>query len=211
MNSRKAKKESALTVSVGIDDGTVFLWSVFMENSLQQAAQVYSEICKHRYRYTFSNGEEITVVFKPQNFCHLAGLRKINDLREFQVENKTPVYSANKLFSMALHGAFPDHFLQMSVAYDTDARERINNLSKLKELLHTDKAVWNFDSGKGHIKSALKSSVILFRAEGYNFYLTLGLADAGTQEYYPETFFLRYDTGYLENQEIVNIVKWDIE
>ena len=50
----------------------------------------------------------------------------------------------------------------------------------------------------------LKSTVILFKDDGFNFFLMLGVAEEGAT-YYPETFFLRYDAAYIKNQTIVEV------
>ena len=178
-------------------------------DSLKIAAEEYKEICNHIYKYTFDNGQSICVRFRPQNFSHLAGLRKFSDLREFQTENGHPVLSSNNIFKKALNGDFPDEYLQTSTAYTMEARDRIECLSNIQHLLKTDTAVFDFDKKIIRIKTSLKSSIILFDDEGYNFYLMLGLAK-DENLYYPETFFLRFDDTYIHGQKIVKIIKLEI-
>lgn len=171
-----------------------------MCNTLQKAAAAYRDICRRRYSFTFSNDRQIEVLFKPQNFVHLAGLRKLNDINEFQDH-----FTAINIFKMILQGKINDYDLQRSVHYDTDARERILFISEMENLLHTRYAVWDFDPKKGSgINTRLKSKVILFRNESGDFYLLLGLAPDG-RTYYPETFFLRFDDAYIRGQDIVKI------
>ena len=171
---------------------------------LQEAAISYREICRHTYKYTFDNGHSIIVKFKPANFCHLAGLRKFDDLREFQIESSRPVLSSTNIYNKALNDEFSDYYLQTSKAYTQEARDRIECLSKLPQLLQTKQAVYDFDKKILRIRSSLKSSIILFSDEGYNFYLMLGLAEDSTY-YYPETFFLRFDDAYISGQKIVGV------
>ena len=173
-------------------------------NSLQNAAEAYQQICKNTYQYTFDNNETILVKFRPQNFCHLAGLRKLNDLREFQYENGKPVYSAINLYQKALAGDFPDYYLQTSTLYSQESKDRIDCLSNLQNLLETKTAVYGFNPSIAKIDTKMKSTVILFNNEGYNFYLLLGLAEDQTC-YYPETFFLRFDDAYIKGQNIVSV------
>lgn len=171
---------------------------------LQKAALAYSSICKHRYQYTLSNGKRVCIVFKPQNFVHLAGLRKLNDLHEFQQCN-----SAVNIYKDILNGRINMYTLQTSVHYNTEARERIENLCRLEYLLQTKSVVWDFDRSKAYVHTNLKSNVILFRDDGFDFYLMLGAVDNG-QTYYPETFFLRYDSAYIRGQQIVSVEKLDL-
>ena len=177
--------------------------------TLQNAAVAYREICRHTYKYTFDNGESIFVKFKPNNFCHLAGLRKLNDLREFQTENNKPVLSSTNIFNKALNDAFSDYYLQSSKSYTQEARDRIECLSNLNRLLSTRTAVYGFNKNTPYIRTSLKSTVILFSDEGYNFYLMLGLAEDGAY-YYPETFFLRFDDAYIRGQKIVTVTSFEI-
>ena len=170
-----------------------------MTDYLFQAASAYRSVCLNAYSYSFSNGEKIQLIFKPQNFAHLAGLRKLNDVYEFQA-----IRSASNIYHEVLKKNITDLHLQMSVHYDSDARERIQHLSRLEELLNTDKAIWNFDAKKSMIATRLKSKVILFKPDGFDFYLMLGAAPDGST-WYPETFFLRFDDQYLKGQEIVSI------
>lgn len=164
----------------------------------------YREICKHRYQYTLANGEQVCIVFKPQNFVHLAGLRKLNDLYEFQQCN-----SAVNIYKKILSGSIDMYTLQNSVNYHTDARERIENLCRLDCLLQTKRVVWQFDRNKTYVHTNLKSKVILFRDDGFDFYLMLGAVDNG-KTYYPETFFLRYDAAYIRGQQIVPVEKIEL-
>ena len=76
-------------------------------------------------------------------------------------------------------------------------------------LLKTKRAVYGFDSNKAPITTSLKSRIILFSDEGYNFYLLLGLA-ADQSSYYPETFFLRFDDAYIRGQQIVSVINFEI-
>lgn len=172
---------------------------ILLSEYLATAARAYREICRFSYTFSFSNGETIKLVFKPQNFVHLAGLRKLNDVYEFQT-----VRNAINIYHDILRGNITDLHLQMSVHYDSDARERIENLARLEELLKTDKAIWNFDPKKSKVVTRLKSKVIFFKPDGFDFYLMLGAAPNGVT-WYPETFFFRFDDQYLTDQEIVSI------
>ena len=115
------------------------------------------------------------------------------------------LFAAQQTSITILRGTTTDLHLQMSVHYDSDARDRIENLARLEALLRTDKAIWNFDPKKSKVVTRLKSKVIFFKPDGFNFYLMLGSAPDG-ETWYPETFFLRFDDQYLADQEIVSIL-----
>lgn len=178
-------------------------------DSLQHAAIAYQNVCRHIYKYTFNNGAIIQVKFHPNNFCHLAGLRKMSDLREFQTENGRAVLSASNIFKKAFRGDFSDYYLQTSLEYTEEEKDRIECLANIEQLLQTKNAVYDFDKGIIRLRTNLKSSVILFSDESHNFYLMLGLAK-DKEYYYPETFFLRFDDAYIHGQKIVHVEKLEI-
>lgn len=175
-----------------------------MADILQKAAETYKQVCQHKYCYTLSNGKQVCVVFKPQNFVHLAGLRKLSDLYEFQKQN-----TATNIYKNILRGKITAFDLQRSIHFDIDAKERIENLCRLDYLLQTKQVVWNFDRAKTCVHTHLKSNVIFFRDDGFDFYLMLGAVNEG-ETYYPETFFLRFDTAYIHGQQIVLVEKLDL-
>ena len=105
-----------------------------------------------------------------------------------------------------MQGDFDDYYLQTSHAYTQESKERIECLANLSKLLETKNAVYGFNPEIAPIDTSLKSSVILFSDEGYNFYLLLGLAE-DQELYYPETFFLRFDDAYTRGQKLVSIEK----
>lgn len=175
-----------------------------MSDILQKAAKAYQQVCNHKYRYTLSNGKQVYIVFKPQNFVHLAGLRKLSDLYEFHKHN-----TATNIYKNILRGKITCYDLQRSIHFNIDAKERIENLCRLDHLLRTKQVVWNFDRAKTQVRTKLKSNVLFFRDDGFDFYLMLGVVDEG-QTYYPETFFLRYDAAYIQGQQIVSVKKMEL-
>ena len=172
---------------------------------LQKAAIEFDYLCKRQYVFKLSNGQIVRLVFKPQNFAHLAGIRKFSDLYEF-----SKATSSINLFNKIIRGELSLLNAQQSENYGTDARERIENLSRIGELLYTKSVVYGFDAAKSIIKSRLRSTVILFKDDGHFFYLILGIAPDGAT-YYPETFFLRYDDAYIKGQNIVTVESFSEE
>lgn len=170
-----------------------------MTDILLTAARAYQRLCRDRYRFTFSNGERIEVIFRPRNFVHLAGLRKLSDVYAFQ-----DIHSAMNIYKDILGGRITDFDLQSSIHFDTEARERIESLPLLEDLLHTGRAVWMFNPRLCRANTKLKSKVIFYKPAGGSFFLTFGAAPDG-KTYYPETFFLRFDDAYIAGQQTVAI------
>lgn len=166
---------------------------------LQEAAISYEKLTKGIYQISLTNGEVIRVRFRLQNFRHLAGLGKFNDL--YEISSRRNPYS---IFEMAISGDLTIQDLQRSVHYDTDAFERIRDLPQIHHLIHHGQVVYRFDPKKYHGNTKLKSSILFFQEGNYRFFLTLGVAEDGLY-YYPETFFNNYGGAYITGQTIVQI------
>ena len=173
-----------------------------MADNLLLAAQAYRDVCKSRHCFTLDNGECVHVIFRPQSFVHLAGLRKLGDVYEFGYNNST-----SNIYNQILRGQITILHAQCSEHYDTEARERIDNLARLSDVLCADRVIWDFDQQKVPFRTRLKSKVVFFHEEGFNFYLLLGAAQDGST-YYPETFFLRFDDAYIRGQTMANVVSY---
>jgi len=166
---------------------------------LQKAAYIYDNLCKHHYVFELSNGHTITLILRPQNFAHLAGIRKFSDLYEFRKD-----ITAINLYHKILRGEIKLADAQRSQHYDLDAKDRIEYLSRVEELLKSDRVVYGFDPNKNKLNSRLRSTVLLFKGDSHNFCMVLGIAPDG-KTYYPETFFLSYGIRYIEGQNIVSV------
>ena len=168
---------------------------------LQEAAVEYQKLTVRPYQITFSNEQQIVLRFRTQNFRHLAGLGKFTDLHEIYTIN-----DPNAIYTMALQGELTMLDLQRSVHYTPDAVERIRFLPCLHDLITQGSVVFGFDARKITAVTKLKSTILFFKEDGYNFYLTLGAAK-GAGFYYPETFFNNFGGIYTKNQAIISIVE----
>ncbi len=167
---------------------------------LMQAALAYETLTQHKFRITFSNGESIIVRFRKNNFRHLSGLDKCKDLQEIAT-----CYNPSELHSKVCRGEITIYDLQRSNRY-FEVLDRITFLPNIKEMLCCGLAVFGFDPSKTTFQSKLKSTILLFFDDSFEFYLTLGLVES-TGCYYPETFFNNFGGGYTVDQNIVSIVK----
>lgn len=170
---------------------------------LREAAFAYNEIAGKNYEYTFSDGSNACIKFRTSNFRHLAGLGKLKDLYWFN--GSTNALSATRSFREVMDGRISLNDIKCSVFFDSDLNDRICSFAKLDDLLKNGKAIFPFVRSKCKIQTRLKSSLILFKDFGYNFYLTFGAAQEAINIFYPETFFLRYDRQYIEGQKIIYI------
>lgn len=175
-----------------------------MDDILFTAAKAYKELTRKRHIITFSNGETITLVFRPQNFKHLAGINKLDDLAEIS-------HSPNPadLYKRILHGDLTIYDIQRSKKYTTEAQDRIELITHIKHMISKGRAVFGFDSSKLKFATQIGVSVIFFEEYPYSFFLVFGVAEGRNGKiYYPKTFFMRNNDDYIRNQNIVDITDY---
>lgn len=173
----------------------------YMSNStdlLQAAAFAYRRLMRKKYVFTFNNGKHATLVFKPAQFAHLAGLRYFSDIAEFKKERST----AASIFARILKGSLTIDDAKASAFYDFSAEERLISVCRIQEILSTDRAVYDFNPRIAN--SRIKSHIIFFKVDEA-LYLILGTYPDNENIYYPITCFLCYDDMYIRGQNIVRI------
>lgn len=175
-----------------------------MNDVLYNAAAAYKDLTRKNHIITFSNGETITLIFRPQNFKHLAGLGKFDDIAEI-AHASNPVDIYNRI----LRSELTIYDLQQSKKYDGEAYDRIEQLPCIGELIQSGKAIYNFDKTKLKFNTKIDPSIIFFREESYSFFLILGVAEGRKGKiYFPLTFFMRNNDDYLYRQTVVDIVDY---
>lgn len=170
-----------------------------------EAARVYQKLIGKEYRIRFSNGKAVRIIFKPSNFKHLAGLHKLRDLYPISSEQ----YGAVALYKRILSGKMTLEDLKCSVHYDSQARERLESLCRIGELLNIgEKAVHPFSLKNCRAHVSFKADTLFFKDDGLEFFITFGAApDAKGEYHYPETVFYRFDRAYITGQNIVTIAE----
>lgn len=196
-SSRKAKHEKARTWKHPARTGMLSYTRGERVDILYKAAIEYRALTGKTFEVDFSNGESIQILFQTHQFAHLVGLKKFADLEICKL-------SANALYKMVLRGKLSNDDLKYSQHYSSDSRERIEGVCRIGEVFTCGNAVYGFDPRSCAVRSSLRSSILFFKDDGCNFFLTLGIADGGLY-YYPETFFYRYDNAYIRGQNIVRV------
>ena len=170
---------------------------------LYDAAATYGELTGCEHRIALSDGRELRLIFKPANFAHLAGLHKFDDLYWIS----SGKYGAVQLYKMALRGKLTLEDLKKSRKYTAEARERLESLLRISELLVVNgRAVSPFDRSVCRAQVRFKSDTLFFKDDGYEFFITFGAAREKQGIYhYPETVFYRFDRAYILHQRIVTI------
>lgn len=170
---------------------------------LYKAAESYRRLINKVYTVYFSNGTHVTILFKMSNFLHLSGLHKLKDT--YIISNQT--YNANRIYKMILSHELTDTDITSSVYYNADSRERLECVCRIAELLNIgEQAVHPFDKSKCQSCVRFKSDTLFFKSDGYDFFITFGVAPDGKADYrYPETLFHRFDNAYIYGQTIVHI------
>ena len=170
---------------------------------LKSAAIAYEKLTGKEFCITFSNGKMVRIVFKPSNFSHLAGLHKLTDL--YQISSGR--FGAVALFKLAKAGKLTVEDLNCSYYFDSSARERLESLCRISELLvMSGKAISGFDRNKCRVRVSFRADTLFFKDDGYEFFITFGAApDKDGIYHYPETVFYRFDRAYIIGQNVVSI------
>lgn len=173
-------------------------------DDLAIAANAYSKLLNKEFSIKFSNGEIVRLVFKAHNFFHLAGLNKLVDLDITQ----QPVRAAN-LFYRIQKGEITWLYLTASRYFNSDARARVSCIARISELLTIKGlAVYDFDKNICRAQVRFRSSILFYKDDGHDFFITLGAAkDSDGRYFYPETLFYRFDKEYIHGQRTVTITQ----
>lgn len=173
-----------------------------------QAALSYQRLVGSELLLTFSNSESVRLIPKAGHFKHLAGLHKLTDLDFISHEQRASV-----LFAKALLGEISHDDLNCSRFFNSEAKERIESLSRVSEVLTLGSlAVYGFDRDKCTANVSFKSDILFFKDDGHEFFITFGIAkDKEGTYYYPETIFYRFDRAYIAGQNIVSITNIEVK
>ena len=180
----------------------------YFVDALMQAAESYQRLLGNELLLTFSNGESVRLIPKAGHFKHLAGLHKLTDLDFIYHEQR-----ASALFTKALRGDISQADLNCSRYFNAEAKERLESLSRISEVLAIGSlAVYGFDRKICKASVRFKSSILFFKDDGHQFFITFGIAqDQAGAYYYPETIFYRFDSAYIAGQNIVSITNVEIK
>ena len=172
----------------------------------------YSRLIGYEITYRLSNGDDICFQYRIENFLHLLGLHKLDDIKIIQLwldKSNRAVKMKDVLRRIKKEKLCHSHIIS-SIKFPIirDWYEEFT-YSNLVSLMYTD-AVINFNPTKIH--SSLKSDYILFKELNSNSYNCLGIAyDYNRQFRYVETFFNDKYGNYIKNQTVVQIISMTVK
>lgn len=161
--------------------------------------------------YQLENGLSVEYTYRKENFVHLLGLHKLqdillismfNDKNNLKINTKTVIRNIKK-------GKLNDSMVKNSI-YFPKIKERYDSFTydNLTTLNYTD-AVIDFDASV--INSKLKSDYLLFEERPTKEYNHLGIAlDKMNGVRYAETFIHVSSNQYIAGQNIVKIKKFKL-
>ena len=181
-----------------------FYLGVFKTKDLFECAQFYNTLLHKKYTITLEGGFQFSFFFSPDNFYHLIGLEKLNNLSAFKGQSKTVI------FKKFLKRQMPLKHIEGHRDYPKIAN-RIRLFDRIDKLLDKQhsKLIIEFDSDLVENTKLLKTVFIFFAHErsGYT-HLTIG-HDEGV--YYPETFIYEDSKRYINEQDLLDIVDIKVE
>lgn len=159
-----------------------------------------------RAEYTLANGMKIDVKYKEENFAHLLGLHKLNDIQliQFWLDKSNKKVKLKDVIRRIKNSSFTDEMVKASVFY-YKIKERYESFSyeNLTTLNYTD-AIIDFDPTV--INSKIKSDYLLFEEKEKHMFNHLGIAcDKKTGNRYIETFFHQPGDMYIIGQKVEKI------
>lgn len=175
-------------------------------NDLLAKYNEYIRLKNCRVEYLLTNGMIIDFTYKEENFVHLLGLHKLEDIQLIQLFNdkNNKKVQTKYIISRIKKEKFTDAMVKASVFYQ-DIASRYENFSyeSLTTLTYTDAII---DFNPSLINSKIKSDYLLFEEKKNSEYNHLGIAvDVATQKRYIETFFHQSSDMYIRGQQNVKV------
>lgn len=173
---------------------------------LQEKYNDYIKLVGCQAVYQLENGLQIEYTYKRENFVHLIGLHKLDDILLISMFNDKSNLKVNTRTVMAniRKGKLTDAMVKQS-SFFSMIQDRYNsfNYDNLTTLNYTD-AVIDFDASL--IPSKLKSDYLLFEERPSGEFNHLGVAlDNVNGVRYAETFIHCASDLYVRNQNVVKV------
>ncbi len=176
-------------------------------NVLLEKYNDYLRLVGCKIEYELEDGTILTVEYKKENFPHLIGLHKLQDIQliQFWTDRSNKSVKLKDILKSIEKEKLTDSKVNGSIFYKK-IEKRYENFSyeNLTTLNYTD-AIINFNPTL--VNSSMKSDYILFEEKPIvGEYNHLGIAlDPNSGNRYFETFFHEYTDSYIKGQKIVKI------
>lgn len=169
----------------------------------------YARLIGCRAVYELENGLSIEYTYRKDNFVHLIGLHKLDDILLISMFNDKSNLKVNTrtVIKNIKNGKLTDSMVNNSAFFPV-IKERYNSFSydNLTTLNYTDAVI---DFNPALINSRLKSDYLLFEERPVNEYNHLGIAiDNQNGVRYAETFIHADSNYYIKGQKISKIKKF---
>ena len=114
--------------------------------SLKSAALSFNNLLDIEYKIIVGRKgiiTEIIVEFRKENFFHLVGLQKLNDIN-YPTENK------EKVFDLIIEDKITEDFISKSRKYEVANIERITPFVKIEEIMDSNNLVFKFNRSQSN-------------------------------------------------------------
>lgn len=114
--------------------------------SLKSAALSFNNLLDIEYKIIVGRKgiiTEIIVEFRKENFFHLVGLQKLNDIN-YPTENK------EKVFDLIIEDKITEDFISKSSKYEVANIERITPFIKIEEIMDSNNLVFKFNRSQSN-------------------------------------------------------------
>lgn len=166
---------------------------------LQQAALSFQKLFEFDYHVKAGRkGKlfEVTLFFNSDNFHHLLGLHKLNDLPNISAHTNKA-----SLFKNIIDGSLTHADIKMSLNYN-EIDKRLTNFDRVENILKIDnEVILRFDQNKAH--TSIDANLLIYEHFN-NDYLHLFFGPFNTEypnKLVPKSFIIRNDMQYINRQE----------
>lgn len=168
-------------------------------DKLQEIMTDFESLTEKKYSYELMNHYDLDIIFKTENFPHVAGLHKLINIKYLE-KLKNKKITGKKIYNKLKSNEITSDMIFTSPYY-RDIENRFEYFFKIKELVF-EKVIYNFDRSK--VRSKIGADLVLYTIEN-NLYIHLFLVKHKNGYYSPMTFIVECDDKYVRGQIDYNI------
>ncbi|MBU5424893.1 hypothetical protein KQI41_00605 [Tissierella pigra] len=172
--------------------------------SLKSAALSFKNLLDIEYKIVVGRKgitTELIIEFKKENFFHLVGLQKLNDIN-YPSENK------EKVFDLIIENQITESFISKSSKYEVTNIERITPFVKIEEIMDSNNLVFKFNRSQSNWTSVECKFILENIDSGGSIYIFIDGNYELKEKMFCRSFFLKTQKDFTNgNTKMVLLYK----